>query len=55
MANAIFKQKKFLGVPCPAGCLNISGPKRLPVTGNNPFEVVSLIREYQMGNDAPDK
>ncbi|XP_002021657.2 lipase member H-A [Drosophila persimilis] len=55
LASATYKHKKFVGVPCPNGCQNISGPKRLPVSGKmNPFEFVSLLREYHIGNDAPD-
>ena len=49
LANAVFKHKKYLGVPCPMGCLHISGPQRLPVSGNDPFKSVSLIREYYIG------
>ncbi|KAH8328612.1 hypothetical protein KR067_011552 [Drosophila pandora] len=55
LATATFKNKKFMGVPCPNGCVNLTGPKRLPVSGNiNPFEFASLLREYHIGNDAPD-
>ncbi|KAH8391698.1 hypothetical protein KR200_009235 [Drosophila serrata] len=55
LATATFKHKKFMGVPCPNGCVNLTGPKRLPVSGKiNPFEFASLLREYHIGNDAPD-
>lgn len=56
LATATMKHTKFMGVPCPNGCVNLSGPKRLPVNGKvNPFEFISLLREYYIGNDAPDK
>lgn len=55
LASATFKHKKYLGVPCPDGCVDITGPKRLPITKKNPFELVAQIKEYYMGNDAPDK
>lgn len=56
LATATMKHAKFMGVPCPNGCVNISGPKRLPVNGKiNPFEFVSLLRDYKIGNDAPDE
>lgn len=51
----MFKHKKYLGVPCPDGCVDIPGPKRLPITNKNPFELVSQIKEYYIGNDAADK
>ncbi|XP_065356040.1 lipase member H-A [Calliphora vicina] len=54
LASATFKHKKYLGVPCPDGCVDITGPKRLPITKKNPFELVAQIKEYYMGNDAPD-
>ncbi|XP_037958910.1 lipase member H-A [Teleopsis dalmanni] len=54
LANATFKHKKFLGIPCPNGCIDITGPKRLPVSGSNPFELVKQIREFHIGHDAPD-
>ncbi|KAH8285738.1 hypothetical protein KR018_001808 [Drosophila ironensis] len=55
LATATFKHKKFIGVPCPNGCVELTGPHRLPVSGKiNPFEFASLLREYHIGNDAPD-
>ncbi|XP_012156886.1 pancreatic lipase-related protein 2 isoform X2 [Ceratitis capitata] len=54
LASAMFKHKKFLGVSCPNGCVELSGPKRLPVSTKNPFGAVSQIRDYHIGNDAPD-
>ncbi|XP_055857762.1 lipase member H-A [Episyrphus balteatus] len=54
LANAMFKHKKFIGIPCPNGCVKVSGPGRLPVTTRDPFKIESLLQEYKMGNDAPD-
>ncbi|XP_013100403.1 lipase member H-A [Stomoxys calcitrans] len=54
LASAMFKHRRYLGVPCPNGCVNISGPQRLPVSSKNPFEAVAQLREYYIGNDASD-
>ncbi|XP_067625906.1 phospholipase A1 isoform X3 [Eurosta solidaginis] len=54
LASAMFKHKKFLGVSCPNGCVELSGPKRLPVSTKNPFGIATQIKEYHIGNDASD-
>lgn len=55
LASAVFKHRRYLGVPCPTGCVDVTGPKRLPVSSANPFNAISQIGEYYMGNDAPVK
>uniref|UniRef100_A0A1I8MSU9 Lipase domain-containing protein n=1 Tax=Musca domestica TaxID=7370 RepID=A0A1I8MSU9_MUSDO len=54
LASAVFKHRRYLGVPCPTGCVDVTGPKRRPVSSANPFNAISQIGEYYMGNDAPD-
>ncbi|KAL9927203.1 phospholipase A1 isoform 2-T2 [Glossina fuscipes fuscipes] len=54
LASAVFKHKKYLGVPCPEGCVDISGPQRLPLSRRNPLALIAQLKEFYIGNDAPD-
>ncbi|CAD7079412.1 unnamed protein product [Hermetia illucens] len=58
LANAIFKHKKFLGIPCPGGCVGLDGPNKLPVQvmhrKYSPNKYKGFLKEYKMGNDASD-
>ena len=53
----MFKNKKFWGVPCPDGCVAVSGPNRLPITTkhHNPFGIITKLKEFHIGTDAPDE
>lgn len=55
LANALFKHKQFLAVPCPYGCLKIKSPNRLPLYADPETNLITPELKYMhIGQDTSE-